>query len=398
MENISVRQDRNLQIILLVTLTAVMGVSLITPVLPKIADVLGIEKEKSILLITAFTLPGVIAAPFYGIMADRWGRKRVLAPLLMLFGIAGASCGLVRDFNLLLILRFLQGLGSAGLFTLNNTIIGDIYPQRTRLQAMGINASMISIGNGVYPALGGLMAKLHWSAPFYLPIFGVVVGILVLTLLKNPEPTVKQPLGKYLFWAYSEVIKWRILRLFILSLVTFILAFGPIVSFIPLWMDGKFSSSPSMIGLVLSTASLSAAVVASKLGWLNRHVRVGWIVALSFLIHAVTFWTIPHYPSALFLMVPALFYGAAQGMNIPSVQTLIVSSASFEYRGAFMAINSTIILLGITAGPVLASIASRIPGIGLVGLYKISAGIALLTAVVLFLRGANLHQMTRERP
>lgn len=79
-------------------------------------------------------------------------------------------------------------------------------------------------------------------------------------------------------------------------------------------------------------------------------------------------------------------------MNIPSVQTLIVSSASFEYRGAFMAINSTIILLGITAGPVLASLASK--SIGLIGLYKMSAGVALLTAIVLFMRGAHLHRIT----
>jgi len=63
------------------------------------------------LLITAFTLPGIILVPIMGILADKFGRKKILVPSLMLFGIAGGSCFFFKNFSILLLLRFLQGIG-----------------------------------------------------------------------------------------------------------------------------------------------------------------------------------------------------------------------------------------------------------------------------------------------
>ena len=66
------------------------------------------------MLIVAFTLPGALFTPVMGVLGDRVGRKKVLVPSLVLFGLAGAACGLARDFETLVALRFLQGAGSSG--------------------------------------------------------------------------------------------------------------------------------------------------------------------------------------------------------------------------------------------------------------------------------------------
>jgi len=66
-------KDRNLQIIFGVTLMAVLGVSSIIPAFPTIVEEFNISRTDVGMLIIAFTTPGVVLAPFIGILADRFG-------------------------------------------------------------------------------------------------------------------------------------------------------------------------------------------------------------------------------------------------------------------------------------------------------------------------------------
>ena len=67
-----------------VTLMAVLGVASIAPALPNVAAHFETSAAQVALLITAFTLPGVLLAPLAGLVADRWGRRFVLVPALAL--------------------------------------------------------------------------------------------------------------------------------------------------------------------------------------------------------------------------------------------------------------------------------------------------------------------------
>ena len=160
-------RDRNLQVIFGVTLIAVLSVSSITPAFPSIMQEFNITPGQVGLLITFFTLPGVFLAPVLGVLADRLGRKRILVPSLFLFALAGAACAFTRDFNLLLVLRIFQGIGGASLGSINTTLIGDLYSGPRRAEAMGLNASVLSIGTGSYPAIGGALAVFGWNYPFF---------------------------------------------------------------------------------------------------------------------------------------------------------------------------------------------------------------------------------------
>ena len=115
--------DPNLHLIFGITAIAVMGVANLTPAFPKIISELHIAPSAIGLLITAFTLPGVILTPVMGVLADRWGRKKILLPSLLLSGIAGTTCFWVRNYDLLLLLRVFQGMSAAALGSLNLTLI-----------------------------------------------------------------------------------------------------------------------------------------------------------------------------------------------------------------------------------------------------------------------------------
>ena len=88
---------------------AVLGALSITPAFPEIRDALGISSGQVGLLITVFTLPGILLTPVAGVLADRYGQRMVLVPSLFLFAIARVACALATGFGLLLVLRTLQG-------------------------------------------------------------------------------------------------------------------------------------------------------------------------------------------------------------------------------------------------------------------------------------------------
>jgi len=72
------------------TLVAVMGVSLISPALPAVQEAWNISEAQASLLLSAFTLPGIFLTLPIGLLTDRIGRKPILIPALIVFGLSGA--------------------------------------------------------------------------------------------------------------------------------------------------------------------------------------------------------------------------------------------------------------------------------------------------------------------
>ena len=216
--------DTNLQIIFGITLAYIMGVASITPAFPKIVKELNISVKDVGLLITAFSFPGILLVPFLGVVADRWGRKRIIIPSLMLFGIAGGLCFFVRDFKLLLILRLIQGMGAAPLGSLTVTIIGDIYSRKELIAAMGYNSSVRSIGSASYPAIGGALAMMGWHYPFILPVIAIPIGFLVLSTLKVPEPENELHIREHLNIVWKKLRNLQVVGLLVLLFLLCFLA------------------------------------------------------------------------------------------------------------------------------------------------------------------------------
>jgi predicted MFS family arabinose efflux permease len=355
--------DPDLQIIFSVTLMAVLGVSSVTPAFPKIGRAFDLSSQAVGNLITAFTLPGVLLTPILGILADRYSRKKTLIPSLMTFGLAGSACALVRDFALLLVLRFIQGIGAAALSVLYITLIGDLYSGKDRSAAMGYNASVLSVGTAAYPAIGGALATLGWYYPFTLPILAIPIGFLVIFTLENPEPRQEQRLQRYLQQAWASIKHGQSIALFVLTLLTFVILYGAYLTYLPFLMESAFQASPFTIGITMSGMSLATALTSSQLGKLVRVCSEKLLIQIASGLYALALLMIPLVPNLLVLWIPVILFGVAQGLSIPNLQTLLASLAPIEHRGAFLSVNGLVLRLGQTLGPPLMGMASSVGGI-----------------------------------
>lgn len=361
-----------------------MGVSSITPVLPLVATVFEISIGRAALLITMYTLPGVLLTPLLGILSDRIGRKMVLVPSMLLFGVAGFACAFAPNYEMLLFLRLLQGVGSAAIGALNVTMIGDIFSGQQRTEAMGYNGAVLSVGATLYPAIGGALAVLGWFAPFYLPLLALPTAFVIIFYLENPEPEQTGKVGAYLKRVLINMKQNRMLPFFLATLVSFVLLYGPLLTIIPFLIESRFTEASFMIGLVLSSASVSNALASVNAGRLTQRFRPEALVTFSFVIYAVSLTAMPFAPNLIWLTAATVIYGFAQGLNLPVLISLISSEAMLENRGAIMSLNGMVIKIAQSVSPILSSILFGIAGFA--GLYALCALLALITGLYLLIR------------
>lgn len=380
-ENKSLWQDKNLRIIFGVTLMAVMGVSSITPAFPTIIEKFDITPGHVGLLITFFTLPGVFLAPVMGIMADRFGRKRILVPSLFLFGLAGFAGTFTTNFNLLLGFRVLQGIGASSLGSLNTTVIGDLFSGPRRAKAMGFNASVLSLGTASYPSIGGALALIGWNYPFVLPILAIPIGIIVLFFLKSPEPETHQNLKEYLAGTWHHIKDIKLLGLLFAGTITFILLYGAIMTYLTILLSSRFGASSFAIGMMITAMSITTAIVSSQLGKISEIFSLGTLILGAFICYGIAFSLVPMMKNMLLLLIPIAIVGMGQGVNIPSIQTAVAGMAPLEYRAAFMSANAMMLRLGQTLGPALMALVYAGSRLDLV--FYVSSGLAFATVAVI---------------
>jgi len=388
-EKKSIFWNKNILIVFGVTLTAVLGVSSISPIFPVVIEEFGISESQVGLLITFFTLPGVVLTPIFGILADRYGRKKILIPSLFLFGIAGFLCGVSKDFSILLLLRFFQGIGAASLGSLNITIIGDLFYGEERVKAMGYNASVLNIGTAVYPSIGGFLSLLGWNFPFFLPILAIPIGVLALFLLEDKSRRNEESIKDYFFNLIKSVRNAKIILVFISGLSTFIILYGVHLSYFPFLANHSFGLPPFLTGLLMSGMSFTTALASSQLGRLVNKFNVKNLLIFSYLFYALSLILTPFMQNAWQLLIPIIIFGMGHGINIPSVQTMIAELAPSEYRGALMSLNGMILRLGQTVGPIILGFLYTFGGVTIV---YISGSIFALGIFFLLLFLFNVHK------
>jgi MFS family permease len=340
-----------------------MGVSSITPAFPLIADQFAISDSQTGWLITVFYIPGIALTPFVGRFADRFGRRPILIPSLFIFGLAGAACALAPSFEYLLLFRFLQGVGGSAIGTLNLTLIGDLFSGESRTKAMGYNASVLSVGTAIYPAIGGGLAVFGWNYPFILPLLAIPVGLLVLYQLEMPTDfSLKQ--SSSILSVVKRIIQRPVtLGLFFLNFTIFVVLFGPYLNYFPLFLSDRFGFSSLYIGLFMSGVSMIGALTAASVGRLTEWFGHRILVTVGFGMYTAAFALLPACSSIWTVTGVSCAYGAAQGINIPSLQTLVSNAAPESVRGTYMALNSTVYRLGQTSGPVGAAVLYRYAGV-----------------------------------
>lgn len=341
-------------LVVAITLTGIMGNVVIVPALPDIAADLGVPASRGGLLLAAGTAPGIVVAPVIGLLADRFGRRAVLLPCLVLFGLAGGLGGLAPSFGALLALRLLQGVGSAGLINLAVVIITDHWDGVERARRIGRNAAALTASLVILPPLGGLLAAIGgWRATFLPFWIGLVTAGFVAVGLPGRGPGGPGPRGAGLRGAIPAVVSRGVLAPMALGFCVFVLIFA-LLSTAPAYLDDRFGLAVSSRGLLLGLPALTATAAALSLGRLRARVARRRLVVAGLLLFTVGFTLIGVAPALAVVAAGLLAYGLGEGLLVATLQDTVAGAAPPASRGTVVATWVGFARAGQTVGPVAA--------------------------------------------
>jgi len=178
-------RSRALSIVYAASISLMMGVNFLQPALPALTVPFGVSDSALSLIMTLFTAPAIVLSPIFGVIADLYGRRLLLAGGLMTFGIFGTAMAFAPSFGWLLAFRTLQGIGFSAVIPLTIVLIGDLLEGEQEIGGQGLKVFLDRVGYMVFPPLGGLLATIAWFWPFVFYILTVPVGFAA--LLWMPE-------------------------------------------------------------------------------------------------------------------------------------------------------------------------------------------------------------------
>jgi MFS family permease len=366
------------QVVLLSTALAPLGVPLISPALPVVRDTFALTDARASLLVSGYFVVGIFLSPFIGLLADKLGRRRMLVVGLLVFGSFGGAMAVAPTFDALLALRVLQGTGAAAIFITTVTIISDTFEGPQRNTVLGINIAVLSAGAALYPVLGGVLVTLAWNAPFLAYLGAIPVALFAAVALEEPRRSATPRSVDYLTSALGAVAAPSTLALFGLTFLTEFLAFGVVFTAVPFLLAATVS--PVIIGATLLAAEATSMLVAALGGRLAQVLSNERILAVGFGCYGVGFLGTWLAPSVVGIAVALVVVGAGIGALLPAVDAALSERVPGEYRaGAFSLRNSTT-FAGRAGGPIVFAGLAITFGYGYDPLLLAAGIVALLTA------------------
>ena len=190
-------------------LVVILDNTILNVALKTIQQDLAATQNELVWAINAYSLAFAALLFTWGVLGDRFGRKRILLIGLVLFGMASALCAFASSPGQLIAFRALMGIGGASVMPISLSIITVIFPPQERGKAIGVWAAAVGGAVALGPVLGGLLLE-HpnwfnwltgndWGSVFFINVPIVIIGVVGIMILvpetKNPRPGKLDPIG-----------------------------------------------------------------------------------------------------------------------------------------------------------------------------------------------------------
>jgi MFS family permease len=336
-------QRKALTLVYASSLALMMGVNFIQPALPALIEPFGVQDSALGLLMTVFTAPAIFLSPIFGVIADLYGRRLLLAWGLILYGLSGAAIALAPTFAWILILRAIQGVGFAAVIPLTIVLIGDLLEGDREVGGQGLKVFLDRIGYLVLPPLGGFLAAIAWYWPYTLYALSVPLGIVVLCSMPETRAAGN---GKAEAWSYlGDIVRLarhpRLMIAFSAGFLRFFLDYG-FLTYFPLFLVRTHGISTAAAGLLYVFFSAGAMITASQAGRLAAGHDKARLLFLAFLISGVALIAVPFVPGIWLVGASLFFYGLANGVISPMQKSLLTQNAPAELRGGIVSVDRLI--------------------------------------------------------
>lgn len=339
----------------------VLGNSMLIPVFPEMEKAMNLSQFQVGLLITAFSVPAGLLIPFTGAASDYVGRKKVMAPALVLYGLGGLIAGAAallfeQPYPAILAGRIVQGIGAGGTYQIALALTGDVFTSQERTKAVGLLEAANGLGKVASPILGSLFALVAWYAPFFAyGLLAIPVAFAVWWVVKEPRKARStKPLRQYLT-SLKRIFAQKGASLFtcyLAGMTGLFLLFG-LLSFLSDELEAEYGIRDFAKGGVLAipvgamalTSYLAGTLLEGR-GRLHKPAIVAGLAAAGAAFAVLPFTSAL---AAILALVSAIGFGV--GLILPPLNTLITGATESEERGLVTSLYGTVRFFGVAIGP-----------------------------------------------
>jgi DHA1 family multidrug resistance protein-like MFS transporter len=361
---------RNQTAVTIATFIGFTGFTIVMPFLPLYFEQLGVHDPSEIAIWSGLSLgitPAITAvmAPVWARIADRFGRKLMVARSLASFVLIMSLLGFVQAPWQVFLLRAIQGL-FAGYGPIAMAMAAESAPPEQVATAIGWVQSAQRLGPALGPVIGGTLAGALGLRNTFLVSAMFYLFALLLILVGFREPPERRAAEPAKADAATSLRTLRHVPHFLLFMATvFCLqlvdrSFGPIL---PLYLreaGAGMAVIPFLAGVIFTTTAGAAAVGNQIAGWLLRRWQPSLLVpAASALAGIGTFVFGAGAPTGV-LIVTAAVMGLGLGVATTAVYTAATHAVAPSARTVAFAYLSTAYLAGLAVSPMLAGFVGSI--------------------------------------
>jgi multidrug resistance protein len=365
-----------------------IGFMIVLPLLPFYALKLKATPETVGQLIAAFSIAQLVAAPLWGRMSDRYGRRPAILIGLSASAVAYVVFGFASSVWLLFLSRLVQGAGG-GTTGVAQAYVADTIEPGDRARALGWLSAATSAGVMVGPALGSFAAHLGQAAP------GLVAAALCLINVffawkwlpesyhkrGNPDGTPRKPAWHAAWMAlrHPGTSIGRLLWIYGVGM----LAFASMTSVMALYLGAEFGIDETTIGYIfLYVGVLSFVMRSVLLGPIVDRIGETWAMRIGtvLMVLGLALYPLPQDLWTLALVIPLVPIGTA--LLFPATTSLMSRCSDPRELGATMGVAQTFAGLARVAAPVLATVVFQRLGHGWP--FYVAAGYVAVVGIMAF--------------
>ncbi len=409
MMSIMPQWKRNLIVLWITQVLSLMGFNFVLPFLPYYIQELGVREAESLrmwtgIIASAPALSFAVVSPFWGMAADRLGKKLMILRAMITGGIIMMLYAFCSTVQAVAILRVIQGCFT-GTIAASTTMVAAGTPRNKLSYALGFLSSSNYIGTSLGPLVGGVFAESFGFRTTFIVggvilfIGAIIVIVYVEELNEEGEPEVLQPQYKEATakgngaepFPLRNLLHRSFLTLFILL---FILRIARNIAnpFIALYIQdirGTMEGAPSLMGIISAGSGLITALAGVTLVRLGDSRPRERLLKNLFLISALTALPMGFTGSVIgfsvFFLVSSYFMGGIE----PIIQSSMSIISPQNRKGIVFGVQTTIGALGWFVAPLLGSYVSIQFGIH---------EVFLALSIVLFLSWGASEYLFRRFP
>jgi MFS family permease len=346
-----IASNSQVQVVILASAVLVMGSTLVSPIITGLSTVYGVSEAVAGWLNISYLVVATVCIPVAGWLADKFGRRAVLAPGLALYGTGGALVGVSDAFAVALVFRSVQAVGFAAAIPVTVTIFGDLYSGDREATGQGLRSAGINVAIMIVPFVAGVLFSFTWRAPFVLFLLAVPLAALSWSILPEFDEQSTETPSTYVADLAELCKELTVAFLLALFFMRFFLLYG-FYTYVSVLLIQEVGMGVVLAGAVVSIKGLFSILISSQAGRLSGIFDQYYILIVGFMMTGVGFVLLGSVPTMAAAVLATALFGIGDGTIAPTQKSLLTRLAPSQLRNGAISIATTLQNVGKVAGPI----------------------------------------------